>query len=521
MLHLARDSTEASLGCNLNRHSKSPTLAGVMTAEPLSAIAALLAHPLVARVRALAEARRTAVLLVGGAVRDAILGREVHDFDFAVQGGAVRLARAVADALEAHFYVLDAERDIGRVLIPARPGEPQVTLDFAACVGSSWAEDQRARDFTVNAIGVELSSGALVDATGGLRDLREGMLRLTHPAAVRADPVRALRGVRLSHALNLRLDEETARQLSAARAWLMQPSAERLRDELFEMLKLPRASAAIRMLDDLGLLEVLLPEVRLLCEQPQAPHYAFNVLAHSLHALAALDEEGYALLHADRETRTALEAPSAEARTWLSLLRFAALMHDCGKPEVAQQDGEGRWRFPGHAERSAERAAQRARALRLSAHEIAWLRTCIAHHTRLNEIAAAPALPSDRVVYRLLKDLGEVTPAAALLVVADCWARRAETTSENPCEAQCTFAQQLTRAYFQRWLPLQANPPLVNGHDLLALGVPHGPRIGEILEAVREARFCGEVQTREEALALAEHLAVLLAGRMGATSTQA
>ncbi len=467
-------------------------------------LAALLAHPLMRRAREVAQAQGVPVLLVGGAVRDALLHHETNDFDFAVQGNAIRLARKVADALGAHFYVLDEARDIGRVVIPASADRAPATLDFAACVGETWADDLRARDFTVNAIGVDLASGALVDTMHGVQDLRARVLRLAHPDALRADPVRALRAIRLSHALEMKLDPALAQRLPEARAMLTQPSAERLRDELFEMLKLPRASAAIRALDAFALLDVLIPEIAPLRAQAQSAPHAFNVLEHTFAVLRALDAGEAALGRADDETRAWLGVEVCESRTRLSLLRFAALLHDCAKPEDAHQDAEGRWHFPHHAERSAERAAHRGRALRLSTDEVRWVHACIQPHTRLNQRAQAETPPDDSALYRLLQDLGDVTPAAALLTLADCWGRRGEATAQDACAPQATFARTVAQAYFRRWLPLRAAPPLITGHDLIALGVAPGPQLGALLDVVREAQFCNLVHTREEALAFVE-----------------
>lgn len=472
--------------------------------EPAAALAALLKHPLVDRVRGLANERAVPVLLVGGAVRDALLGRESQDFDFAVQGNAVVLGRSAANALGGHFYLLDARRGTARVIVPWAGTKKPVTLDFAARVGDDWGTDQRARDFTLNAIGVDLSSGVVVDTTGGLGDLRAGILRLAHPQAIDNDPVRALRAVRLAHQLALQIDSATTERLAAARSALHRISAERLRDELFEILALPRAAPALAQLDELGLLAVLLPEI----EPMRGAAYAsqsLTVLEHTFYALSALDEGGAAMARASSDTVAYLADTLAEARPLLSLLRFGALLHDCAKPETSPAE---------HAAIGAERAATRARALRLSSDEVDWVRTFVALHSEPNRLSRSGAV-DDRAIYALLRRAKETAPALALFAIADCWAKHATGTPPGGCAPSEAIAQTINHAYFKRWLPLRRAPALVSGDDLIQLGAAPSPRFGQVIEAVREAQFLGEVQTREQALTLAQQL---LAASQGSVS---
>ncbi|MCS6773230.1 MAG: HD domain-containing protein [Thermoflexales bacterium] len=458
-------------------------------------MAALLQHPLVERVRKLAAERSASVLLVGGAVRDALLGRETRDFDFAVRGDAIALGRWVANALDGDFYPLDARRGIARVIL-TQPAAKPITLDFAACIGDDWASDQRARDFTLNAIGIDLGTGELVDATGGLNDLRAGVLRATHTSAIVSDPVRALRAVRLAHQLGLRIDPMTFGLLSAACGALHRVSAERLRDELFEILALPRAAPAVTQLDELGLLATLIPEV----EGMRGAAYAsqpFTVLQHTFYALAALDEGSAALTLLAPSMEEYLADTLAEERPVRSLVRFGALLHDCAKPDASSAE---------HAAKGAERAAARARALRLSSDEVNWVRVFIALHSEPNRIAREGTV-NDRALYRLLRQAREVAPALALFAIADCWAKRsAEERASNDCANSEAVARAIVDAYSDRWLPLQRAPALISGDDLIQQGVSPSPRLGQILEAVREAQFLGEVNTREQALALAQRL---------------
>ncbi|MFW6096740.1 MAG: phosphohydrolase, partial [Chloroflexota bacterium] len=165
---------------------------------------------LLARIRPLLASRDAPVYLVGGAVRDAILGRPAYDLDFVVEHEAIQLAFSVGDALRVAAYVLDRERDIGRVVLG-----PDVVLDFARFRGPDLEADLRARDFTINAMAVDAANfpprelNVVIDPTGGLDDLQAGVVRLAYPQAIEDDPLRALRAVRLAWHLGFRVTPET------------------------------------------------------------------------------------------------------------------------------------------------------------------------------------------------------------------------------------------------------------------------------------------------------------------------
>lgn len=487
-----------------------------MSFDPLRA---LVNRPEVQLVRDLARTQSVSVLLVGGAVRDALLGRPVpHDLDFAVQGDAVALGRAVANALGASFYVLDPERGTARVLTRDRASAGDVVMDFAACRGSDWRADAFARDFTINAIAVTLDDGALVDEADGLADLDARVIRATNAHVMDDDPVRALRAVRLSFALDMRIEPATLAQVRAAGAMLGRPSAERLRDELMAILNLRDAGRALQMLDDLGLLVPVVPEVEPMraCDQP-APH-RFTVLQHTWKVIEALDgllrdwalEVGGVWFALSDRQRLAdhFGAPTVENRTRAAVFRFAALLHDCGKPATRSTGEDGRVHFYGHETAGAELAAARARALRLSGDEVVHVHTIVRHHMRANFMARQPHAPTPRVLYRFFRDVGDCAPELALFAIADCVGKRGAQTAAEDCSPSAEIAQRLLGEYYARFERSVAPPLLLTGRDVIALGVKPGPRVGEILEAVREAQMIGEIGARDEALALARRLAI-------------
>jgi tRNA nucleotidyltransferase/poly(A) polymerase len=503
----------------------------------------LLAREDVLLVCRLALARNLPALLVGGAVRDTLLGHAPHDFDFAVQGDAVALGRAVANALGASFYVMDAERGTARVIKQGLGARDQVLAldaqgsalstqnsdliyDFARCRGEGWREDQRDRDFSINAIGVDLVDLEIVDHTAGLNDLRAGVVRAASEDAIRNDPVRALRAVRLAHQFGMTIAPATLDRIRDAGDLLLQPSAERLRDALFEIFELPDATAAVMQLDALGLLARLFPEIEPMRAQAQTAPHRFTVLEHTWWVMRTIDKEirdlglgigdwGFRIEDASSVSNRQSEIENRQSSishlqspissfSRAALLRYAALLHDCAKPMTASTDADGRIHFYGHEGLGANVAAARSRALRLSGDEIAFVKTLIANHMRPNQMARMPAPPTPRALVRFFRDAGNTAPLLALFAIADCVGKRGDATPDEDCAPSRRICALLLDRYNHQFAPSVAPQPLLTGRDLIEMGVAPGRRIGEILEAVREAQMAGEIHTRDEALTAAQ-----------------
>jgi poly(A) polymerase len=467
------------------------------------------------------------IYLVGGAVRDAMLGRVSHDLDFALSRNGIRTAKRVANALKADFYPLDPERDTGRVIVQAEDGT-RTFMDFATFRGPDLEADLIGRDFTINAIAMDLHSRELHDPLGGVVDLKNKRLRACAPSAFSDDPVRILRGVRQAAGYGFRLQAETRQGMKAAVGRLGNVSPERLRDELFRILEGPQPAACLRALEKLGALQNILPELSALkgVEQP-APHVS-EVWTHTLSAvqhlesiLAALAPDyhpesaedifnGLLVLRLGRYRRKLAEyfgTPLNVNRSIRGLLFLTVLYHDAGKPSCRTIDEQGQVRFLGHDQRGAELAAERARQLSLSNDETEHMEIVIRNHMRLHYLAdrlvKEKKTPSRRAIYRFFRDVGLAGIDSVLLGLADCRATYEQSLSQETWSAYLDVSRTLLENWWEKPQESIAPPALINGNDLMkAFGISSGPKLGELLEAVREAQATGKVCTRMEALEL-------------------
>lgn len=464
------------------------------------------------------------VFLVGGAVRDAMLGRPVHDLDFVLGGDALQIARRVAKKLEAAFFPLDEERGTARLILRNYEGV-NVVLDFAAYRGDDLESDLRGRDFTINAMAVDIRNpGALLDPLGGAVDLRAKQLRVCSANSIQNDPLRILRGVRLAATFDLHILPDTRRLMRRHVSLLPGVSVERLRDELFRILEGPRPAASLRALEMLGVFPHLFPELPKTRGVEQSSPHIFDVWNHTLavvqnleEALAALSPEydpdaaanlsfGLLVLHLGRYRQQIgehLADSLTPGRSLRALLFLAALYHDVGKPLTREVDETGRIRFFKHDQIGAGLVSSRARALRLSNDEIDRLELIVRHHLRPTLLAQSDRLPTRRAIYRFFRQSGAGGVDVCLLSLADILGTYGPSLPTDKWVRHLDVARSLLEAWWERPEESVAPPAVVNGRDLIDIfSLKPGPKIGELLESVREAQATGKVHDREEALSL-------------------
>lgn len=475
--------------------------------------------------------------LVGGCIRDRLLGRPLHDLDVVVPSGGLALARRVANAFGGGYYPLDAGRGTGRALFRSAAGTP-LAVDVSEFRGPDLPSDLAERDFTINALAERIAApGQVIDLHHGMADLAAGTLRPVSPASIRDDPVRALRAVRLAAELGFSLAPETHDLIRRDGAGLLHIAGERIRDELCKVLVLPSAAPSLQLLDELGLLTLVFPELEPLRSLPDRAPGVPSGLAHSLEAVRAL--EGLLAPLLDPSARPAGLPPAIELwprllgalgpslagylleevgdlRPRLATQKLAALLHNAGEPAAGVDGVDGRRRTAAQAEAGRRRAGNACRRLHLANPEVRLVECVVQHHTRpqllLDEAGGQPGDPaagpshhdvSARAVYRFFRDTGDAGVAALLLALADFQAAPAHGGAPGAWPRLLGLVLRMMRDYFERYSEAVAPASLVDGHDLMALfGLAPGRRVGELLEAVREAQVAGEVADREQALAL-------------------
>ncbi len=462
--------------------------------------------PLARQVLVWLAARSEPMWLVGGTLRDRLLGRAIHDIDLAVDGDGLVVARDLANAFGGSYYPLDEQRATGRALLD--DWQEKLVIDIARLRAPDIVSDLADRDFTINALAAPVANPEqLLDPFGGRADLQAGRVRFLSEDSLRNDPLRMLRAIRLAAQLDFELTPEAAAQIRENAALLDAVSAERQRDELCRLLGLPHAAAWLRRMDELGLLAMLLPELAPLRGLTQSSPHRFDVLTHTLAVVEALEtlftDWGPLSPHADRLDGYLDEQVGTQARR--TLLKLGALLHDVGKAQTRSVDPDGRIRFFRHAEVGAEMTVRVLKRLRFSRSEIRRVATVVRHHLRPILLANQEKVTT-RAIYRFFRDTEPEGPAVLVHALAD---------QRGTCPGRNDFGLRLEGlllrmldAWSREERPILPGRPLIGGRELIEqLGLEAGPQIGRLLERIREAQACGEIHDREQALTLAARLA--------------
>lgn len=434
--------------------------------------------------------------LVGGSVRDLLMGRTPKDLDIAVAGDPQDLARHIAARLAGRVVTMGkSDQTIYRVAAGS------LIYDVAHLRGEQIEYDLATRDFTINAIALELGNRNLIDPLNGREAIAARCIRQVTDGVFSADPLRLLRAYRLSATLNFEIEDETRKAIRQQAHLIVQPAGERLREELWQLLASPSSANQVEAMAADDLLTRLLPEMRPMQGCGQGPPHEFDVFTHTLRAYVALERQINA---PSLCPELAAYCRAAEFKAGV-VLKYAMLLHDIGKPEARALEADGRVRFIGHAARSARLANAVHQRLRLSRREALQATIIIDHHLQPLHLFSANAAGdlSLRAIHRFYRACTPWTPEVLLHAMGDEGGKSAVAAPAS-LKTQAFF-QDLLRRYFEHYLPATAAPRLLNGRDLIRhFGLAPSPTIGRLLAELQEETLAGRLDSRKAALAFVQ-----------------
>ncbi len=459
--------------------------------------------------------------LVGGLVRDVLLGRHTADIDIALSRDALEVSPRLATALGGKYVSLDRVNRVARIVLTgeeAPSSGAQLELDFST-FGGSIEEDLARRDFTIDAIAIDLSrlvenstDFQLVDPFNGIRDIGRHIIRAVSETAFASDPARLLRAVRLAAELGFDIDDGTEELIRRDSHLIRNVAGERVREELLRLLTVPDTGQFLPYLDRLGLLTAIIPELAVTKGVQQPKEHFWDVFEHSLKTVTAVDfllrragweyagEEALSAVPWSARLAEHFDEEVSSGSTRRLLLKVAALLHDVSKPQTMSVESDGRVRFLGHASEGATIATSALQRLRFSTRETRLVETTIKNHLRPGQMSQNE-LPTRRAMYRYFRDAGDTGIDILFLSLADHLATRGPNLELSNWREHVKVVEYVLAHHFeQQRVPRPAR--LVDGHDLINIfGLSPGPKIREFLEAVQEAQASGEVADREQALA--------------------
>lgn len=465
----------------------------------------------------IARKRSVQVHLVGGSLRDLLTGHVVvkpgRDLDIAVSSGAIPLARLFAKAVKGSFVLLDQESGCARVA--KKKNGALWTYDFADFRARTFKSDLSKRDFTINTFSVDLLAcdadkpllEQVKDHMGGQKDIERKSIRMTQEGVFEDDPLRLLRAYSLQAQLGFSIESSTLTRIKKDVKLIKKVSPERVREELFKVFDSSRTAAIMKAMDKVGLLAVIVPQIESMRAIEKGAYHHLNVWDHSLCAVSELER----LLEDAEKDADLVEYLNEEVgggHRRRALLKMACLLHDIGKPDTRRNEPDGRLSFHGHERVGRDIVRLIAKAMMMSTKERYALEDMVMFHLRPGYLSNFKK-PSERMIFRFMRDAGEEAVSVLLLSVADQHATRGPLTSEEDVQHHKAIAFDLIDRFFKAKKE-QPFVPLVNGHDLIReFKLKPGPDFAKILASVEEAQHLGRVTTKMEALALALKVAGL------------
>jgi len=456
------------------------------------------------------------VWVAGGPVRDLALGRNFLDLDLVVPQDAIHLARRFAEKYGGTFLVLHDEEGVARVVIK------KAIVDFSQFRGNAETieQDLLLRDFSINGMALSLEdfayflkqgskleeildSPALIDPVKGREDLKQGLIRAISRKNLEDDPLRLVRAFRFMAELGFKIEDLTLKWIQELAPLIRNPAPERVDHELHLIMASNSAAKAFKAMLDVGLLFELFPEIEQMSGVDQPGFHHLDVLGHSIEALRCMEK-----LIKD----PCIKFSNCEKiKHWLKhngekipALKWAAFFHDVGKPVCKGQKGE-RVTFYEHDSAGANILKEIAKRLRWPKKRTEFAALLIRLHMRpfhlLNDLRKSG--PTKRAMRRLIKEIGDDYPALFLLAMADSMAGKGPLKPPELDDELARLWEKIDHFHQNTLKPVKSRPRLLTGNDLQQIfGLPQGPLIGQILDAIEEAQVEGKINNKQQAISL-------------------
>jgi len=464
------------------------------------------------------------VYLVGGTIRDELIGRENIDLDFCIERNAVRACRFIADAFDGDFYILDEERGAARALIQYK--NDLVDVDFTPLMGQTIQEDLKQRDFTINAMAIGLENpDELIDPLNGKEHLQANLLIPCSENSFRNDPVRILRAVRFIDAYNLEYSEELENEIQGNINLLKKTSAERIRDEIFNIFRETKIEQSLHLMQVFSIFSEIFPDLIPLRSIKPGPPHSYNVLNHSIKVAGFIQKifeifEGKDLLLDDRFVKLVdklkpfrpkieqyLHERINSRRSYKELLILAGLFHDSGKQVVDPSIKGTRKKYPGHAEESTEFLKSWGKKYALSNSEIDYVSTIILHHMKKEFREFADGKDHRAQIFQFFQETGRVGVFAGFLHLGDLVATYEDSLTQERWNIGIDSVTALLDAWFNHYNEIVDPPKIINGHDLMKkYDIEPGVEMGKVLYKIRMLQAGGKIRSKMEAFKYAEDL---------------
>lgn len=430
--------------------------------------------------------------LVGGSIRDFLLGKNFIDRDIAIFN-AENYAKKIAEKFDATLVVLDEENKIYRVVFSDKIN----FLDISEIHGKSIEEDLLRRDFTINAIAYDLQNGNYIDTTGGIKDLNGKILRHIKDSNFEDDPLRILRAFRFKAITGFEFSEELKSAIKKYSSLVLKPSPERINYELMKLFGGEYTSDTLYLMDEYQILDILFPFVKELKKIPPNTHHHLDLFHHSIETVRNIQDQ-YMQSDVIKKHLDKIDFGGFER---INHLKLAGFMHDIGKFSTwTIEEDTGRHRFIKHDDIGAKLSIGFLKNLKFSKKQIGYISEMIKFHIYPSSVVSAPEL-TEKIMMRYLRKMSENVIDNIILAKSDRLSAQGEAITEEILNNNLNSLNLLLTFYLEKKDTLKPLPKLLDGFEIMQiLNLTPSPRLGEIIDELKEAQINGDVITKDDAV---------------------
>lgn len=439
--------------------------------------------------------------LVGGYVRDFLLGIHSFDADYALLGvDTVDFARKFAKKIKGHFVLLDAENEIARVVLQ----DKITSVDFACGVGKTIEDDLARRDFSINAMAYDIKNETLIDIFGGKKDLEQKTVRIFDEKNLHDDPLRILRAYRFASKYDFEIESESKIFLEQNLKLMREKNIadERIRVEFLKLLEGKNSAKTLLELRDNEFLYEIFEELRVQETIPCNSHHHLDLIHHSIETVRQLE---ILIPQEPQWVQEYLGEDFVQGVSRLIFLKLAALLHDIGKPQTWEIEPDtGRHRFIRHDEIGAKMALKLLKKLKYGNIQAKYVEKLTRHHIYPSHLLRSDV--TEKAVTRMFRRLESETVDIILLAKADRLSARGEEISDEIVTQNLKGLESLLEKYKIAKETLKPLEKLISGHEIMEiLSIPEGKKLGEIIKNLNEAQLSGDVSTKEDAISFVKN----------------
>lgn len=433
------------------------------------------------------------IYLVGGSVRDYLMGKESFDRDIIVMHeGAREFSLKLKTLFDAAFVPLDEENKIYRLVLQDKINY----IDVTNPIEGSLEKDLMRRDLTINAIAANIRTGEIVDISGGITDIKNKCINYVCEQNFEDDPLRLLRVYRFQALYGFNLAPETIHAVCKFASLIKKPAVERINYEILKLFSGKYAHIALENMDKTWILEEIFPFVKELKQVPPNSHHHLDLFHHSLETVKQIQN---IYEKSSEEVKNHLDIIAFGGFSRLSHLKLAGFMHDIGKFSTWTIE-EGKHRFIKHDDVGAKMALKLLKDMHFSNKQSEYISTMVKNHIYPSQVMSAPQI-TEKIMMRYIRKMDQSSIDAIVLAQADRLSARGEEITEEIVERNINSLNMLLQFYLDKCETLKPLPKLLDGNEIMnILNIKPSQKLGKILSSLHEAQLSGDVSTREQAV---------------------